>query len=515
MNLEAKSVSGRETRYFCVWEAKPLQLRMLKLSFLLIILLISTAAVPVFSADRYRREDFPPGFIFGAGSSAYQVEGAAYEDGRSSSIWDAFAHEGNEHGDTGDVAIDEYHKYKEDVQIMAQTGLDAYRFSISWSRLIPNGRGPVNPKGLQYYNNLVNELIAHGIQPHALLCNYDHPQALEDEYGGWISRKIVKDFTAYADVCFREFGDRVSHWTTVNEPNVFAIGGYDTGMAPPKRSHHMLLAHASAARLYREKYQGKQHGLVGISLYIFRSIPLTNLTADVAANQRAQDFLTGWIADPLMFGDYPSTMKRNVGSRLPEFTNHESKLVKGSFDFIGLIHYNYLYVEDNSVSLKEKNRDFNRDMGVKLYYNLSAYEFEIRPRDLQQILENFKSAYGNPPIYIQENGQKTRRGSSLEDPSRVKYLHAYIGSVLDAIRGYFVWSLWDGLELLDGYESSYGLYYVDLDDPDLKRYPKLSAHWYSHFLKGRGVSLDGIIELEKNLSGVSKDASFSRMIFIM
>lgn len=188
--------------------------------------------------------------------------------------------------------------------------------------------------------------------------------------------------------CFREFGDRVSHWTTVNEPNVFAIGGYDTGMAPPKRcspsfvfncskgnsssepylaAHHMLLAHASTARLYREKYQGKQLGLVGISLYIFRSIPLTNLTADVAANQRAQDFLTGWIADPLMFGDYPSTMKRNVGSRLPEFTNHESKLVKGSFDFIGLIHYNSLHVEDNSVSLKEKNRDFNRDMGVKLY----------------------------------------------------------------------------------------------------------------------------------------------------
>ncbi|KAJ6404199.1 hypothetical protein OIU84_012394 [Salix udensis] len=301
-------------------------------------------------------------------------------------------------------------------------------------------------------------------------------------------------------------------------PFVFNCSKGNSSSEPYLAAHHMLLAHASAARLYQEKYQGKQLGLVGISLYIFRSIPLTNLTADVAANQRAQDFLTGWIADPLMFGDYPSTMKRNVGSRLPEFTNHESKLVKGSFDFIGLIHYNYLYVEDNSVSLKEKNRDFNRDMGVKLYYNLSAYEFEIRPRDLQQILENFKSAYGNPPIYIQENGQKTRRGSSLEDPSRVKYLHAYIGSVLDAIRngsntrGYFVWSLWDGLELLDGYESSYGLYYVDLDDPDLKRYPKLSAHWYSHFLKGRGVSLDGIIELEKNLSGVSKDASFSRMI---
>ncbi|WJX19943.1 glycosyl hydrolase 1, variant 2 [Trifolium repens] len=197
--------------------------------------------------------------------------------GRTSSIWDTFAHDGYVHGENGDVACDGYHKYKEDVQLMVETGLDVYRFSISWSRLIPNGRGPVNPKGLNYYNNLINELINNGIKPHVTLHNFDLPQALEDEYEGWVGRDVVRDFTDYADVCFREFGDRVLYWTTVNEPNVFALGGYDQGNAPPQRCsppfcainstrgnstfepylvvHHILLAHSSAVKLYRTKYR--------------------------------------------------------------------------------------------------------------------------------------------------------------------------------------------------------------------------------------------------------------------
>ncbi|KAL5795606.1 hypothetical protein ACOSQ2_000426 [Xanthoceras sorbifolium] len=506
---------------------------MWRLCFLLINLLY--LAVSGLSANNFNRYDFPPGFVFGSGTSAYQVEGAANEDGRTPSIWDTFAHDGNVHGGTGDVACDQYHKYKDDVQLMVDTGLDAYRFSISWSRLIPNGRGPVNPKGLQYYNNVINELISHGIQPHVTLCNYDHPQALEDEYGGWINRKIVKDFTAYADVCFREFGDRVSYWTTVNEPNIFGIGGYDVGIVPPKRCsppfgtncssgnsssepyiavHHILLAHASAARLYKNKYQGKQQGYIGVSIYAYGLVPLTNSTEDVIATERAYDFFVGWIANPLVFGDYPNTMKDNVGSRLPVFSNQESKLVKGSFDFIGVIHYNTLYIKDNSGSLKQELRDFGADMALTYVLNIqdnasSSYEFPIRPWGLQGVLQYFKQVYGNPPIYIQENGQQTLRNSSLEDMSRVKYLHAYIGSVLDAVRngsdvrGYFTWSFLDVFELLDGYESSYGLYYVDLDDQDLKRYPKLSAHWYSQFLKGRTSNKNGPFKLVKNLSGFS------------
>ncbi|KAB1705545.1 family 1 glycosylhydrolase, partial [Klebsiella pneumoniae] len=183
----------------------------------------------VFGADDVHRADFPDTFVFGSGSSAYQVEGAAFEDGRTPSIWDTFAHAGGYGGATADVSCDAYHKYKEDVKLMADTGLEGYRFSISWSRLIPNGRGPVNPKGLQYYNNLIDEIVSHGIQPHVTLCHSDLPQALEDDYGGWMSRKIINDFIAYADVCFKEFGDRILHWTTLNEVNIFALAGYDDG----------------------------------------------------------------------------------------------------------------------------------------------------------------------------------------------------------------------------------------------------------------------------------------------
>ncbi|XP_038708906.1 beta-glucosidase 11-like isoform X2 [Tripterygium wilfordii] len=454
-----------------------------------LVLLINTSLI-VNGASAFSRKDFPPGFVFGSGTSAYQVEGAVNEDGRTPSIWDTFTHSGNMGRETGDVACDEYHKYKEDVQLMVKTGLEAYRFSISWSRLIPGGRGPVNPKGLQYYDNLINELVSHGIQPHVTLHHYDLPQTLEDEYGGWLNQKIIKDFTAYADMCFRAFGDRVSYWTTLNEPNIFALGSYGQGITPPGRCsapfgvncikgnsstepylalHHMLLAHASAARLYRKKYQGKQHGFIGLSLYLFGVIPLTNSREDIIATGRAKDFYIGWVANPLFFGDYPDIMKKNVGSRLPAFTDYESELVKDSFDFIGLIHYCNIYVQDNSFSLTLDYRDFMADMATNII------------------------------------SQSAPRNSSLEDTSRIKYLHAYIGAVLDAVRngsdvrGYFTWSFLDVFELLDGYKSGFGLFYVDLDDPDLKRYPKLSAYWYSNFLKGGSITSYTIID-EKNLS---------------
>ncbi|GLU16854.1 hypothetical protein SLE2022_332630 [Rubroshorea leprosula] len=496
------------------------------LSFLLITLL--NLAVAVLSANEFTRYDFPHDFIFGSGTTAYQVEGAANEDGRTSSIWDTFCHAGYANGADGDIACDQYHKYKGDVQLMVETGLDAYRFSISWSRLIANGRGPVNPKGLLYYNNLINELISHGIQPHVTLHNYDLPQALEDEYGGWLNKRIVKDFTDYADVCFREFGDRVLYWTTVNEPNIFAIGSYSGGMTPPRRCsptfginctagnsstepyiavHNILLSHASAAKLYKKKYQEKQHGSIGVSLYAYGVRPLTNSTEDEIATKRVNDFLLGWIVDPLVYGDYPDIMKKRAGSRLPSFTIQESELVRGSFDFLGIIHYLATYIKNNPSSLDPEQRDFNTDMGVFLVPilgNSSMNELSLNPWALQGVLEYFKQAYGNPPLYIHENGQNTRRNSTLQDITRVEYLHAYIGAVLDAVRngsntrGYFQWSFLDVLELLDGYESSYGLYYVDLDDPDLKRYAKLSAYWYSHFLRGGSVSSDGIIKLKNS-----------------
>ncbi|XP_056170817.1 beta-glucosidase 11 isoform X2 [Syzygium oleosum] len=503
--------------------------KMFLLGFLL-ILAVQPALTAVFGADTYSRYDFPPGFVFGSGTSAYQVEGAANEDGRTPSVWDTFTHAGFANGATGDVACDGYHKYKEDVQLMVETGLDAYKFSISWSRLIPHGRGPVNPKGLQYYNNLIDELIKNGIQPHVTLYHFDLPQELEDEYGSWLSRKIIEDFTAYADVCFREFGDRVRYWSTVNEPNIYAIGGYDQGIVPPKRCsppfgfnctkgnsssepylvvHNALLAHASVAKLYREKYKVKQQGFIGLSIYGFGIYPFTNSTEDLIAAQRAKDFFVGWLLHPLIYGDYPRVMKQNVGSRLPAFTPLESKQVKGSADFLGLIYYTSITVKDKSSSLDGEPRDFNRDMAVELINNVNTSQYyEVSTDGLQQVLEYFKQVYGNPPLLIYENGQQTRRNTTLQDTERISYIHAHIGVVLDSVRngsntiGYFTWSFLDVLELLDGYESSFGHYYVDLDDPELKRYPKLSANWYARFLRGKSVGPEpgALIEIGNNPS---------------
>ncbi|XP_057474306.1 beta-glucosidase 11-like isoform X2 [Actinidia eriantha] len=418
----------------------------------------------------------------------------------------------------------------EDIQLMVETGLEAYRFSISWSRLIPNGRGPVNPKGLEFYNNFINELMRHGIQPHVTLVHDDLPQALEDEYEGWLSRNVVKDFTVYADVCFRNFGDRVLHWTTFNEVNIFALGGYDLGKTPPQRcsppfgtncskgnsssepyiaAHNILLAHASAANLYKNKYQGRQQGFIGINIYTYWYIPYTNATEDVIATQRAKDFYVGWIINPVVFGDYPEIMKKNAGIRIPAFTELESKQVKGSFDFIGVDHYGTYHVKDDTNGLKMDNRDVMADLAIQTILveqgDTPPGELPITPSGLVGLLEYFQQFYGNPPIYIHENGQRTYRNTTLQDIGRVKHMHGYIGGLLDAVRngsnarGYFVWSFLDLFELLFGFEEGYGLYYVDLDDKDLKRYPKLSAHWYSNFLKGGNISLD-MVETISSLS---------------
>ncbi|XP_020235694.1 beta-glucosidase 11 [Cajanus cajan] len=486
---------------------------------LLLVALIS-------SSHALSKDEFPPEFLFGASTSAYQVEGAANEDGRKPSIWDTFAHNGNgnRYEGNGDVACDQYHKYKEDVQLMANMGLDVYRFSISWSRLIPDGRGQVNSKGLQYYNNLINELISHGIQPHVTLYHWDLPQTLDDKYGGWVSRRIVKDFTAYADVCFREFGDRVKYWTTVNEANACALGGYEQGSLPPQRcspsfknncsrgnsstepylaAHHMLLAHASAFRLYEKKYKDMQHGFIGFNLITYGLLPLSNTSEDISATKRAQEFYIGWFLNPFTFGDYPDIMKKNAGWRLPSFTQKDSNLVKGSIDFVGINFYYTHYVKNSPGSLGMEDASFSTDMAAELLsfpLNDTYTEIPITTWSLQAVLDLLENSYGNIPIFIHENGQKTPQNSSLEDWPRVKYLHAYVGSMLDALRsgshvkGYFVWSLLDSFELLSGYESTFGLYHVDMNDPSLRRQPKLSAQWYSNFLNGR--SLDPMVTTE-------------------
>ncbi|XP_011623510.2 beta-glucosidase 31 isoform X1 [Amborella trichopoda] len=492
----------------------------------LLLLFLSSQTEATVPFTELKRQHFPPGFIFGAGSSAYQVEGAFAEDGRKPSIWDTFVHTGRMPGQvTGDVASDQYHKYKEDVKLMHEMGLDAYRFSISWSRLIPDGRGSVNPKGLEYYNNLINELLSHGIEAHVTLFHFDLPQSLEDEYNGWLSPKIIEDFTAYAEVCFREFGDRVSSWSTVNEPNILPLMSYDVGLFPPCRcsyswvvhcsegnssvepyvvAHNFLLAHAAVVRLYREKYQAKQKGKIGITLLAFWLVPLTNSSTNIDASKRVRDFHLGWFMDPLAKGDYPVTMKKIVKARLPKFTKTESKLLKGSFDFIGLNHYSTMGVEDYRFTLRTKRLDYITDVSAKLkvWRNIfvspteeDGSSFEYLSQGLPRLLKYIKQYYGNIALMIHENGLGLVDSPSTpllmeaaDDGIRVKYLEQYMGSLLSSIRngsnvkGYFVWSFLDTFEFGFGYMARFGLYSVDFEDKHRRRYPTLSSKWYTNFL---------------------------------
>ncbi|CAH8355415.1 unnamed protein product [Eruca vesicaria subsp. sativa] len=484
-------------------------------------------------SDAFTRNDFPEDFLFGAATSAYQWEGAVDEDGRTPSVWDTFSHSDNK--GNGDIACDGYHKYKEDVKLMAEMGLEAFRFSISWTRLIPNGRGPINPKGLLFYKNLIKELRNHGIEPHVTLYHYDLPQSLEDEYGGWINRKIIEDFTAFADVCFREFGDDVKLWTTVNEANIFAIGAYSEGFLPPRHcstnkfvncstgnsstepyivGHNILLAHASASKLYRLKYKSKQRGSIGLSIYAYGLFPYTDSKDDEIATQRAKDFFFGWLLKPLVFGDYPDEMKRILGTRLPVFSEEESEKVQGSSDFIGIIHYTTVYIANitPAPSILPSNQEFFTDMGVDTIFigNSSFFEWDPIPWGFEGVLEYVKQSYNNPPVYILENGLPTKHDSTLQDTARVEYIQSYIGAMLNAIkngsdtRGYFYWSMIDLYELLAGYRNSFGLYYVNFSDPALKRSPKLSASWYSGFLNGTiNVAPQDITQHQSHFPGLS------------
>nr|XP_051184157.1 beta-glucosidase 32-like [Lolium perenne] len=482
----------------------------------LLLFLLLLPPLPRDAAATLTRRDFPEGFIFGAGSSAYQVEGAAAEDGRKPSIWDTFTHQGYAPDkSTANVAADQYHHYKDDVKLMHEMGLDAYRFSIAWPRLIPDGRGKINPKGLEYYNNLIDELILHGIQPHVTIYHFDLPQSLQDEYNGLVSPRFIDDYTAYADTCFKCFGDRVKHWVTINEPNIDTISGFDTGVLPPQRcsspfgenctggnsttepyiaAHHLLLAHASAVSLYKDTYQAAQKGHIGLTLLGLWSEPATNTPQDAAAATRMNDFHIGWFMYPLVYGDYPPVMRRRVGARLPSLTVEQSKKVSGSFDFIGINHYPNTRTRANENAFNLKQRD---------YYDDAAVIDNVQSSwALGKLLDHLKLKYRNPPVMIHENGYgdipQTPSKIEYDDDDRSEFLQNYLEVLYLSVqngsnaRGYFVWSFLDVFEFLYGNRRRYGLCGVDMNSKGRARYVRNSARWYSSFLRGgdlRPVSL--------------------------
>ncbi|KAL9354870.1 hypothetical protein Peur_052840 [Populus x canadensis] len=426
----------------------------------------------------------------------------------------------------GNVAVDFYHRYKEDVQRMKEMGMDAFRFSISWSRVLPHGRlsAGVNEEGIKFYNDLIDDLLKNGLQPYVTLFHWDTPQALEDKYGGFLSPNIVNDFRDFVDLCFQNFGDRVKKWITLNEPWMFSVQGYDMGTMAPGRisvvvndphrslntgatevytvSHHLLLAHAAAVKLYKEKYQSCQGGQIGITLVSYWFEPYSNSEADQNATKRSLDFMLGWFMDPLTNGDYPRNMHDFVGGRLPEFTAEESKMLKGSYDFIGINYYTTYYAQN--IDANYQSVGFMSDArvnwtgernGIPIGPQAGVKWLYIYPEGISRLLNYTKDLYGSPTIYITENGvdDVNNNASSLKealnDPIREKSYKDHLKNVLRSInehgvdvKGFFAWSLMDNFEWGSGYAVRFGLYYVDYKN-DLKRYPKQSVKWFKQFLR--------------------------------
>ncbi|XP_057866013.2 beta-glucosidase 13-like isoform X1 [Cryptomeria japonica] len=408
---------------------------------------------------------------------------------------------------------------------MKDMGLEAYRFSISWSRILPRGtvKGGVNKVGVAYYNNLINELLKHDIKPFITLFHWDLPQALEDKYGGFLSKNIVKDFEAYAEVCFQEFGDRVKHWITLNEPLSFTGGGYDSGTAAPGHhssfngssstgnsatepyivAHNLILSHAAAVRVYKRKYQAVQKGLIGITINSDWILPYSKSLSDRKAAQRALDFMFGWYMDPITKGEYPSTMRKLVGKRLPKFSGREYAIVKGSFDFLGLNYYTSRYAADVPTPPSPMNTSYTLDSqanltaernGVLIGPVAASSWLHVYPPGIGKLLNYIKKRYDNPLIFITENGIDEKNDDTftitqaLNDTWRIDYHSKHLAFVQRAIRvgsniqGYFAWSLLDNFEWGNGYTVRFGLHYVDYNN-FLNRYPKASVHWFRKLLE--------------------------------
>ncbi|KAK9688951.1 hypothetical protein RND81_09G024200 [Saponaria officinalis] len=474
------------------------------------------------------RSMFPHDFYFGVTTSAYQVEGAYLEDGKGLSNWDVFSHvPGNvANQDNGDVADDYYHRYREDIKIVKDLGVNAYRFSISWARILPKGRfGEVNQKGVDFYNNIINDLLFKGIEPFVTIQHFDHPQELEERYGGWLSPLMQEDYVHYAKICFEEFGDRVKHWVTINEPNILAESSYVLGIFPPGRCsppfgkcshgnsdvesliavHNMLLSHAKAVQLYRQQFKPKHQGYIGMVVYAACYVPYRDDNFSREAVERAFANDIAWVLDPVIYGRYPPEMRKYHGKELPEFTDDETELLKGSVDFIGINHYTTLYAVDclhYSSECTSKNnrpiRGFVKTTGIRDDILIGEpagkkSRFFIVPQGMELIMDYIRIRYPNITIYVTENGYSPPSASNvpdmLQDFKRVDFFQTYIAALARAMRkgakvkGYFAWSLLDNFEWADGYSPTYGLYYVDRNT--LERIPKLSATWYTKFLANR------------------------------
>ncbi len=466
---------------------------------------------------------FPEDFLFGAASAAYQVEGAFDEDGKGLSNWDVFSKIDGKtlNGTNGDVAVDHYHRFKEDIKLMAEMGLESYRFSVSWTRIFPNNDGKVNQKGLDFYNQLIDECLSYGIVPFVTLYHWDLPQYLEEQ-GGWCSKGTIDAFLRYAEVCFQAFGDRVKHWITFNETIVFTRLGYMTGAHPPgirqcqekffQAIHNVMVSHAKTVLLYKSL---KQYGEIGITHVLAPAFPADERESSKKAAVHANYFETAFFYDPVLKGEYPQYCLDILKERqvMFEITEEEQELLRKAVPFNDFMGLNYYQPKRVILIEGESDADLSRVAstggvgqvsfdGVYQTVKLddgryTKWGWEVSPEGFLSGLKQLKENYGDIKLYITENGlgdvDPVIEGEIMDIP-RIKYIEEHLAVVKKAIaegihlKGYFAWSVIDLLSWLNGYEKQYGFIYVDHEN-NLERKKKASFYWYQQVIASRGEAL--------------------------
>ena len=443
-----------------------------------------------------RSYSFPKDFVWGAATASYQIEGAWDEGGKGESIWDRFSHTpGNvDNGDTGDVACDHYHRWPEDVALMKAMGLKAYRFSTSWPRILPAGRGKVNQAGIDFYSQLVDALLEAGIEPYVTLYHWDLPQVLQDE-GGWPARMSVDSFVEYADVVSRVLGDRVKNWITFNEPFVSAVVGYLEGRHAPgvknqhqalAASHHLLLSHGKAVPAIR---RNSPQANVGIALNMGPQVPASRSAADRAQATWMDGFINRWFLDPLVGRNYPHDMVIAYGDAMEFVQAGDTDAIAVPVDFVGVNYYTRGIVRSSQVSEEE-----NAEREVFPNEEHTEMGWEVYPEGIYNLLGRLHFDHGFPAIYITENGAAysdvVASDGGVDDPARLSYIKRHLQQVHRAIeigvpvKGYFAWSLLDNFEWAYGYTKRFGLIYVDYETQ--RRIPKSSAKWYGQVIRANG-----------------------------
>lgn len=442
---------------------------------------------------------FPDDFLWGTASSSFQIEGASLAGGKGPSIWDKACEEFPARfsgGANPSVAAGFYHHYKEDIRLMKVLGLKSFRLSISWARLFPNGRGMLNKSGVDFYNSVIDCLLEHDIEPFVDLYHWDLPAALQDE-GGFENRSLLRDFHTYAETCFRLFGDRVKLWSTFNEPSVIALSSYAGCAFPPYKgelksgllaSQNLLLMHYQTVRLYRDMGMSGKIGAVNAFVPVY---PNTLSEDDVQAAVRQQDIICNWWLRPMFFGEYPSSIlqENDYFSAMPDGFEAELKGEFASMDFVGL---NY-YCPARTAHCPNSPL---RSKPVEVFYAQTDYGFRVYPSGLMDSLSYVSSEYGNPEIYVTENGIGNARSGHLEnelqDDNRVEYLQEHLRALSRSIaagcnvRGYYYWSHFDDFTGERGYDINFGLLHVDRET--LKRTPRKSWHYYRECISNNGLS---------------------------